>query len=98
MYYWPPGIPRGDRLSTWIQLFRLFGYEECGEPTVGAGIENIAIYADDAGDAQHVAKQFESGGWGSKLGSGKDIMHRSLEGLAGVRYGRPAAFMRRRSP
>jgi hypothetical protein len=96
MYYWPPGIPRNDRLSTWIQLFRLFGYEECREPTLEEGVDKLAIYADDTGDAQHVAKQLEAGGWGSKLGGGKDIMHRSLEGLVGERYGRPAAFMRRR--
>ncbi len=97
MYYWPPGIPRDDRLVTWIQLFGLFGYRECAGPGQEAGLEKIVIYADDSGDAQHVAKQLETGEWGSKLGSDKDISHATPEGLRGSRYGRPATFMSRQS-
>jgi hypothetical protein len=83
--YWPPGILRDDTLESWMEVFRLHGYEPCGSAALEAGIEKIAIYLGDDGVPTHVAKQTLDGKWSSKLGIREyDIEHESLGLLEGT--------------
>ncbi|HST51049.1 MAG TPA: hypothetical protein VLJ61_03485 [Pyrinomonadaceae bacterium] len=98
-YYWPPDV-KDDSLESWIEVFRLHGYELCGNGDFEPGVEKVAIYVDSEGFTTHVAKQdIVIGKWASKLGKkGHDIVHDSLELLAGEEgdeYGDVKVFMKR---
>jgi hypothetical protein len=97
-YYWPPDL-RDDSLESWVEVFRLHGYESCDNADFEPGIEKVALYVDSEGDTSHVAKQDVAlGRWASKLGRGHDIVHDTLELLAGdegSEYGRVAVIMKR---
>ena len=95
LYDWPDGIPREDRIETWIRLFQLFGYLRCEDATLEIDTEKIVIYGDASGEAHHVAKQLPDGEWTSKLGSGEDIRHKTPDALVGTLYGSPLFFMSR---
>jgi hypothetical protein len=96
-YYWPPGIPRDDKLTTWRLLFNLFGYRPAETSTPEFGIEKIAIYGNINNDEEghHVAKQLPSGAWTSKLGPDQDIEHSALDALVGAAYGAVVLIMQR---
>lgn len=98
-YYWPPNL-RDDSLESWVEVFRIHGYERCESADFEPGVEKVAIYVDSDGETTHVAKQDVGlGKWASKLGRGHDIVHDSLELLAGEEgdeYGRVAVIMQRR--
>lgn len=97
-YYWPPDLD--DSLKGWIEVFRLHGYEISDSPDFESGIEKVAIYVDSDGETSHVAKQdVVLGKWVSKLGKGHDIVHDTLELLAGDEgdeYGRVEVVMQRK--
>jgi hypothetical protein len=94
-YYWPEGAPREDTLAAWMAVFELHGYRLCETADLEPGAEKIAIYADQSGDAQHVARQLPSGAWTSKIGKLQDIEHTALDGLVGDDFGTVAAIMTR---
>lgn len=94
-YYWPPGGPRDDSLRSWISALEMNTYKVCADGALEPGIEKIAIYVDNNGLPQHVARQLADGAWTSKLGKGEDIRHDSLAGLEGELYGKVAVFMQR---
>lgn len=94
-YYWPEGVRRDDSVAAWIQLFELHGYRTCRTAEPEPGEEKVAIYADEHGVSQHVARQLASGEWTSKLGKLEDIQHRTLDVLAGKDYGQVTVVMKR---
>jgi hypothetical protein len=93
--YWPPGIPALPSMSGVIAAYRACGYEVCDSGDVAAGFEKIAIFADDAGEPRHAARQLPSGAWTSKLGTHVDIEHQDCDAVGGVFYGEPRVYMRR---
>lgn len=97
-YYWPPGVPRDDSLASWVRAFEMNSYRVCADGELEPGVEKIAIYVDEAGIPQHVARQLAYGAWTSKLGKSEDIRHPALTSLEGDLYGKVAVFMMRRPP
>lgn len=95
-YYWPEEAPRRPALNAFLEAFRTLGFEVCGDPSLEAGWEKIAIYAKEDGSPAHAARQLPDGTWTSKLGNLEDIQHPELEQVSGTAYGRPVLFMRRR--
>jgi len=97
-YYWPDdqSVPNTDTIEAAIALFRWLGYEECdiADAAPEEGWVKIAIYGD-AEAFTHVARQ-EGGKWSSKLGPFEDILHDTLEVLAGAQYGRVVKIMKKR--
>ena len=98
-YYWPPDL-QDDSLESWIELFRLHGYERCTNADFEPGVEKVAIFIDSDGATTHVAKQdVLLRKWASKLGKGHDIVHDTLELLAGEEgdeYGKVEVIMQRK--
>jgi hypothetical protein len=94
-YYWPPGVPKDDSIATWSRVFELHGYVVCKNGVLEPDVEKVAIYADAAQLATHVARQLESGAWTSKLGPDEDIEHNTVRGLEGDMYGTVAVYMKR---
>ena len=93
--YWPENIPSDGTVNSFVELFRAAGYEPCGDGSLEAGCEKIAIYAKN-GSATHAARQLENGQWTSKLGKLEDIVHSTPEELQGElhgEYGWVAVFM-----
>lgn len=93
--YWPEDIPSDGTINSFIELFRGAGYELCGDGSLEAGYEKIAIYAME-NSPTHAARQLENGQWTSKLGTFEDIVHATPEELQGEfdhHYGRVAVFM-----
>ena len=103
-HYWPIESPQRATLEVVRAAFEHEGFEACEDGRLVHGVEKIALFADEK-TWTHVARQLESGGWTSKLGSDCDIEH-ELEALEGFddspdayRYGRVVGFMSRpRSP
>ena len=92
---WPENIPSDCTIDSFIELFRGAGYEPCGDGSLEAGREKIAIYSKD-GSPTHAARQLENGQWTSKLGRFEDIVHSTPEEIQGeskYSYGRVAVFM-----
>ena len=94
--YWPPSLPRNNRIETLMLLFTREGYSLCDDDALEPGYEKIALYAF-VGQFTHVARQLEDGRWTSKLGEREVITHPSLSNLAGRYYGFVHCIMRRPS-
>lgn len=90
-YYWPPGVPRDDSLASWIRALELNSYRVCADGELEPGVEKIAIYVDDAGVPQHVARQLPGsvdGAWTSKLGKSQAFDIPSWQVLKAIYTGR----------
>ncbi|MGA9055223.1 MAG: hypothetical protein WB763_01800 [Terriglobia bacterium] len=95
-YYWPPGVPRTHTLNSWTKVFELHGYRICRHSELEPGFEKVALYVTPGTNIpEHVARQKASGKWVSKLGTGADIEHNTLNGLSGDFYGVPVRYMKR---
>ena len=94
--YWPPSLPRNNRVETVMQLFANEGYSVWEDGGIVPGYEKIAIYAF-VGQFTHVARQLEDGRWTSKLGNREAITHPSPANLSGGIYGNVHYIMRRPS-
>jgi len=94
-FYWPSGISRADRISSFVEAFQLQGYTVCFDASLESGYEKIALYARKDGTPTHAARQLKSGKWTSKLGPFQDIEHDTLECVNGPCYGKASCFMRR---
>ena len=95
-YYWP--LSWNNTLASWIEVFRLHGYQPCDNRDLEANTEKLAIYVGSNGLPLHVARQQTSGKWTSKLGKGHDIEHDTLELLEGYEadeYGRVETLLKR---
>ena len=92
--YWPPHLPRSDRVETVVQLFSNQGFSICDNDVLEPGFEKIVIYAF-VGQFTHVARQLEDGRWTSKLGNREVINHPSPGNLTESRYGFVHCIMRR---
>lgn len=92
--YWPADARREETLSSFIDTFKSFGYEECNSPELEVGFEKVAIFTDQDGEPTHMARQLQNGSWTSKLGRLNDIEH-DLSGVEGNEYGRVALLLRR---
>ncbi|MBI4602099.1 MAG: hypothetical protein HY721_09080 [Planctomycetes bacterium] len=96
VYYWPQDVPRLETLDAFLAAYSTLCYESCGDGSLEAGFEKVAVYANAQGVPTHAARQLPSGRWTSKVGALEDIEHDSLAALTGAAYGRPARFMKRR--
>ena len=95
--YWPPEIPRNQRVETLMLLFARQGYEICDSDAREPGYEKIAIYAF-VGQFTHAARQLDNGQWTSKLGFREVITHPTPANLSGGIYGNVHCIMRRPIP
>lgn len=98
-YFWPESLSTALTVGTFVELFRMEGYETCADGTMEIGYEKVAIYALD-GEPTHAARQLRNGRWTSKLGTWEDIEHATPEDLhsapnSQIGYGRVVQFMRR---
>ena len=94
-FYWPVDVDLNEfGLGILVEMFRSLGYEECGDDSLEAGFEKVALYGSGF-LYTHAARQLPSGKWTSKLGRSEDIEHDSPEILAGGVYGEVVEFMRR---
>lgn len=101
-WFWPDGIPTTSSFENFIAAFALLGYEPCENADFEENVEKVAIYGREDGKTEHMAVQVTSGDhagkWASKLGGDVDIVHSTLEGLAGRKYGQPRWYMKRPKP
>jgi hypothetical protein len=97
--YWPSeaeGVPQEGTLEAFIAAYGIRGYVVCDSETPEKGFEKIALYSNPATRTpSHAAHQLPDGRWESKLGSGIDIEHDSLDDLAGPTYGKAVCFLKR---
>lgn len=94
MYYWPNNIPRTVEVNSFIELYKLIGYEICEQSIVEKDYEKIAIFLDSNGFPTHAARQLINGFWTSKLGCEFDIQH-SIQSMNNSVYGNAEVFMSR---
>jgi len=92
--YWPPWATANNKIESLKELFAGLNYDECGDNSLEAGYEKVALY-ESRGRFEHAARQMPTGRWRSKMGRGPLIEHRSPESLSGGVYGEPAIYMRR---
>ena len=101
-YFWPddPSVPNTDTIAAAIAVFRWIGYEDCAITNISPepGYEKVAIYGGDEAFT-HAAKLTDEG-WSSKIGPFQDIVHKTLDSLAGGgdSFGKVVAIMRRKLP
>lgn len=95
LFFWPRSAPREWTIEAIVAAFELLGYERCEDCDLEQQQEKIAIYSHPSGEPTHVAWQMADGRWSSKLGEGDDIVHMTLEGLAGPLYGTASVYMKR---
>jgi hypothetical protein len=95
MYYWPDGAPLDHLISTFIEIYKRYGYAPCADGTLEPGVEKIVIYENAYGGSDHVARQLPDGRWTSKIGPDEDISHETPGSLTSQKYGAPRHFMAR---
>lgn len=82
-FYWPPFLPRITTLNTVAQIFTARGFQITHDHNIEPTYEKIAIYASlEDFEFSHIAWS-DGKVWKSKLGSGQDIDHYSLDVLEG---------------
>lgn len=99
--FWPDGVPTTDHIDSFVEAFRLLGYQPCSDGSFQERVEKVAIYGRETGKVEHMAVQHlaEDGCvWKSKLGDDVDIAHSLLAGLEGQVYGRILGFLQRPRP
>ena len=96
IYYWPPEIQRTEKLESFIELFKLTGYQVCESSELEINFEKVAIYTNAQGVPTHAARQLPNGLWTSKLGRAHDISH-TLFSMENGPYGNAVVFMKRSS-
>jgi hypothetical protein len=85
-------------VEAFMLAFGTLGYVECNDGAPEDGIEKIALFAVSTTGyllPTHAALQLASGEWTSKLGPLEDIVHTTLEAVAGPVYGNAVKFMAR---
>jgi len=92
--YWPADVPREETLAAFLAAFALLGYSAGASPLLEPEVEKVALYAVGQ-TPMHAARQLPDGTWTSKLGSGIDIQHDTLEAVAGGIYGEVVAILGR---
>lgn len=92
--YWPNWAPRELNISAFVRAYEGLGYRRCRDGKRRRGVEKIALYMSAANVPTHAAVQTVEGLWKSKLGTGIDIEHVSVDSLA--EYGTVAVYMKRR--
>jgi len=98
---WDPTIPRAETIPTVVQFLEKMGFRQTNTPTLEAGVEKVAIYANANGEPQHLARQLVGSGpyqghWTSKLAGMVDGIHSHLNVLEGPSYGNVACILGRR--
>ncbi len=80
-----------------FSAFEQLDYALCDSDSLEPGFEKAALYSDTDGLRTHAARQLADGGWVSKLGNLEDIVHRTLDALAGPEpaYGKVSCIMKR---
>lgn len=80
--HWPDGVPRGNYIENYMQVFARLGFIPCDGPELEDGFDKIAFW-DDRYQWRfgHVARQLPNGKWASKLGDGNDIIHNTLDAV-----------------
>jgi hypothetical protein len=82
-YYWPPNLPRITTVNTVTQIFAARGFQLTDNHGIEPGYEKVGIYASlDDHEFSHIAWS-DGLVWKSKLGSGQDIDHYTLDVLEG---------------
>jgi hypothetical protein len=94
-----PPVPLFTPVSYLIQGFERVGYAQCATEDFEFGYQKVAIYANQASGATHMARQSISGdGWLSKPGFLEDIRHATLADIGGNHpngYGDVAQILKR---
>ena len=96
--YWPPGVERAETRQAFLCAYAALGFTPCANGNIEPETEKIALFGKgEVGDEipTHAALQLESGKWTSKLGSFEDIIHSSIEAVAGPAYGAVICYLSR---
>ena len=86
--FWPQEINRECTLQSFINLYKLIGFEVCENEKFEEGFEKIVIFTDNNNIPTHAAKQINDSLWSSKLGGHHDVSHTkfSIEGCNYCNY------------
>lgn len=96
-FYWPTGVPKDDKLSSFIRMYETYEYTLCDSWELEEGHRKIAIYVKTDGiTVTHASRQLKDGRWTSKLGKENDIQHGNPYSIEGIAYGRVGAFMKKK--
>ena len=95
--YWPDVAPMEETVDAFVIALQTAGFVPTEDSTIEAGFEKIALYAMKD-KPKHAARQLSNGEWTSKLGRRHDIVHESLDGVAGELYGNVVLFLKRPWP
>lgn len=89
--YWPDPKDSDPSVNALRRMFEARHFVEATRADAEACAVAVALYADEYGEAAHVARSLGNGSWTSKLGQRIDAEH-TLEALEGRAYGRVVAF------
>jgi hypothetical protein len=94
--FWPKEISRECTLESFINLYKLIGYEVCDDESFEKDYDKIVIFTDKDNIPTHAAKQIDDTFWSSKLGEYHDVSHSKFS-IEGGNYGSFNVIMKRKS-
>ena len=93
--HWPVESTRDDHgIGNLVTAFMSLGFEECDDGMLENGFMKIALYGSGL-MYTHASRQLPDGRWSSKLGQLEDIVHTTVEAIAGSDYGEVVQYMKR---
>jgi hypothetical protein len=95
-FYWPPGAIRGQSIDALVSAYETLGYEICSGADLEDGYEKVALYVNQFGSWEHIAKQEEDGWLSSKLRNLEYIRYPTALAVSSADYRQVMYFMRRR--
>lgn len=97
VFYWPDEVTKSPCVISFIEAFRLKGYELCVKEEFENGYQKIALYVvPGTTECTHAARQLRDGKWTSKLGPACDIQHGTPHTIEGDCYGIVYCIMKRK--
>ena len=94
-YFWPKNITNKHDINSFIEFFKIYGFNTCFDGKYEHGFEKIAIYAKNE-QVTHASRQINQRQWTSKIGDSHDVGH-TLDALDGGMYGNIIEYMKRKN-
>lgn len=95
--YWPDGLPRNEYPDTFLEMYRLSGFELCDNINYEPQYVKVVVYTNADNKVTHAARQLPSGLWTSKLGQMNDIQHSTPYSLEGNIYGKVKYVLKKKT-
>lgn len=95
--FWPRNLSNDTTLENFLNMYKLFGFEQTDNSEYEDGYWKNVIYGQDENNITHAAHILKDGSYVSKLGTGPMIVHEP-KAIEGDIYGHIITYVKQKLP